>query len=105
MKARTRTRCITFSLDGKMRPLVKEDGTLYERIGGRESIARLLKHFYADVRQHRVIGPIFNSHIQHWPEHLAKIAEFWSRVTGGPSNYSGQMPVKHLALGLSAEHF
>lgn len=79
--------------------------SLYERIGGHEKIAVLLKHFYSDVRQHKVIGPIFNSRIHNWPEHLAKIAEFWSRITGGPSTYSGQMPVKHFNLGLSPEHF
>lgn len=79
--------------------------SLYERIGGREKIAELLKHFYADVRQHKVIGPIFNARIENWPDHLAKIADFWSRVTGGPSSYSGQMPMKHLNLGLAEEHF
>jgi hemoglobin len=85
--------------------LMHETETLYERIGGSNTIALLLKHFYADVRQHQVIGPIFDSRIQNWPEHLAKIGEFWARVTGGPSSYSGQMPMKHLALGLSPEHF
>jgi truncated hemoglobin YjbI len=31
---------------------------LYQRIGGREGISNLLKHFYADVRQDPLIGPI-----------------------------------------------
>src|SRR5687767_15571462 len=35
----------------------------------------------------------------------SKIAEFWARATGGPSNYTGQMPMKHLALGLEPKHF
>jgi hemoglobin len=79
--------------------------SLYLRIGGHEGIARLLKHFYADVRQHRVIGPIFLAKIDNWPEHLLKIGEFWARITGGPSRYAGQMPVKHLELGIGPEHF
>ena len=79
--------------------------TLYERAGGREGIALLLRHFYADVRQHEVIGPVFNERIKDWPAHIAKIGEFWARVTGGPSTYSGQMPVKHLSLGLEPQHF
>jgi hemoglobin len=79
--------------------------TLFERLGGMEKLRPLLWQFYADVRQHQVIGPIFNARIQNWPEHVAKIAEFWARATGGPSNYSGQMPFKHLALGLAPEHF
>jgi hemoglobin len=78
---------------------------LYERIGGHAGLAVLLRHFYADVRQHRVIGPIFNERIHDWPEHLEKIAEFWARLTGGPSTYAGAMPARHLALGLQPAHF
>jgi hemoglobin len=70
-----------------------------------EKLRPLLWHFYADVRQHQVIGPIFNARIQNWPEHVDKIAQFWARATGGQSNYAGQMPLKHLALGLEAQHF
>lgn len=80
-------------------------GTLYERIGGRDGLAFLLRRFYADVRQHHVIGPIFHRQIQDWPPHLELIADFWSNVTGGPVRYSGPMPFKHLALGIDAEHF
>jgi hemoglobin len=82
-----------------------EGASLYQRVGGHEGIAKLLRHFYADVRQHRLIGPIFNERIEDWPEHLAKIGEFWARATGGPSRYSGQMPLKHLTLGLEPTHF
>ncbi len=78
---------------------------LYHRIGGHDGLLQLLRHFYADVRQHNVIGPIFNARIQDWPAHVAKIAEFWARVTGGPSTYTGQMPARHLGLGLAPEHF
>lgn len=79
--------------------------SLYERIGGRAGIATLLRHFYADVRQHGLIGPVFNQRISDWPAHLATIGEFWGRATGGPSVYSGQMPAKHFGLGLDASHF
>jgi hemoglobin len=83
----------------------EKDLSLYQRIGAHAGLLRLLKSFYADVRQHRVIGPIFAAHIDDWDAHIAKIAEFWARATGGPSIYAGQMPVKHLALGLEPEHF
>jgi hemoglobin len=79
--------------------------SLYQRVGGHAGLSKLLHHFYADVRQHQLIGPIFLQHIHDWPAHIAKIAEFWARATGGPSNYAGQMPVKHLALGLQPAHF
>ena len=81
------------------------NGSLYDRIGGRDGIATLLRHFYADVRQHGLIGPIFNQQIRDWPAHLGRIEEFWARITGGPSVYSGQMPAKHFGLGLDANHF
>ncbi len=79
--------------------------TLYERIGGHEKLAGLLRHFYADVRQHALIGPIFEKHIRDWPAHLSLIESFWARLTGGPALYTGRMPTKHLSLGLNAAHF
>ena len=81
------------------------NGSLYDRIGGQGGIATLLRHFYADVRQHQLIGPIFNRRIRDWPAHLETIGMFWARITGGPSVYSGQMPAKHFGLGLDAKHF
>ena len=77
---------------------------LYYRIG-RENLATLLRHFYADIRQHKLVGPIFNAQIEDWREHLETIQSFWTRMTGGPSQYSGQMPGKHLPLGLKLNHF
>ena len=74
--------------------------TLYERLGEREGIRRLIEPFYVDVRQHRVLGPIFNARIQDWPAHLEHITEFWARQTGGPSNYPGGFAAAHLPLGI-----
>ena len=85
--------------------MVETEESLYERIGGQSGLANLLRHFYADVRQHNFIGPIFNRQIHDWTAHLATIGSFWARLTGGPSTYSGQMPVKHLSLGLQTAHF
>lgn len=80
-------------------------GSLYDRLGGRPALQQLLKYFYADVRQHAEIAPIFAAHIEDWPAHLEKIADFWSGVTGGPTLYSGGMPFKHTPLGLEEKHF
>lgn len=79
--------------------------TLYERLGGHDGILNLIRPFYADVRQHAVLGPIFNGRIHDWPAHLAKIAEFWARQTGGPSRYGGGFGAAHLGLGIGPEHF
>jgi hemoglobin len=78
---------------------------LYEHVGGREGIRNLLRHFYADVRQDALIGPIFNAQIKHWPHHLEIIASFWETLIGGPRTYAGPMPMKHVPLHLKEEHF
>ena len=79
--------------------------SLYDRIGQRDGLAKLLHHFYADVRQHAVLGPIFNAQIQDWAAHLAHIEEFWARQTGGPSEYSGGFAAAHLPLGILPSDF
>ena len=72
---------------------------------GREDLQKLLRHFYADVRQHALLGPVFNRQIRDWPAHIEKIAAFWSQIAGGPKKYSGGMPMKHLPLGIELCHF
>jgi hemoglobin len=79
--------------------------SLFARLGGRAALLQLLRHFYADVRQHHEIGPIFRAQIADWPAHLEKIADFWSGATGGPARYVGPMPQRHFPLGLGEHHF
>ena len=79
--------------------------SLFDRLGGRPRLMQLLRYFYADVRQHEEIAPIFAAHIEDWPAHLEKIADFWSGATGGPARYTGPMPFKHVPLGLEERHF
>jgi truncated hemoglobin YjbI len=78
---------------------------LYQRIGRSEGISKLLHHFYADVRQDPLIGPIFNVKIKDWKHHLEIITSFWETLIGGPRTYARAMPIKHLPLGLREEHF
>ena len=78
---------------------------LFDRLGGRPGLLHLLRHFYADVRQQVEIAPIFAAHVEDWPAHLERIADFWSGVTGGPARYGGGMPMKHIPLGLEERHF
>ena len=82
-----------------------DERSLYERLGGHAGILQLIKPFYADVRQHAVIGPIFNSHVKDWPAHLDKITEFWALQVGGKSRYPGGFAGAHMSLGLQSEHF
>ncbi len=85
--------------------MTDETAPLFDRLGGRPGLMRLLTHFYADVRQHRLIGPVFMEHVDDWPSHMEIIADFWAGVTGGPANYRGGMPVRHFPLGLTEAHF
>jgi hemoglobin len=79
--------------------------SLYERLGGHDGILKLIKPFYADVQQHAVLGPIFNTQIKDWEAHLTKIADFWALQAGGQSRYAGGFARAHMGLGLQPEHF
>lgn len=79
--------------------------TAFAGVAGRAALLDFLRHFYADVRQDSVIGPIFNAHIHDWPAHLEKIADFWALQTGGKSDYRGGFGAAHLPLGLEEAHF
>ncbi len=39
------------------------------------------RRFFARVRQHAVLDPIFNSAVEDWDAHLHKLTAFWSSVT------------------------
>ena len=78
--------------------------TLYARIGGHDGLSRLVKWFYAKVRYEPEVAEIFKTHVDHWPEHIRLIIEFWALMTGGPSTYAGGMG-KHIFLRLRPEHF
>jgi truncated hemoglobin YjbI len=78
---------------------------LYQRIGRHEGISRLLRHFYADVRQDLLIGPIFNAKIKDWKHHLDIITSFWETLIARRSAYARPMPMKHLPLRLREEDF
>ena len=84
---------------------VNQQPSLYSRLGGHDGILKLVKPFYADVRQHKILGPIFNAQIKDWDAHLAKITDFWALQTGGESKYRGGFARAHMGLVLKPEHF
>jgi hemoglobin len=61
-----------------------------------EGLARLVDAFYARVRADEALGPIFNDAIQDWPEHLEKLAAFWSSVMLTSGRYKGQPVPAHM---------
>ena len=67
--------------------------------GVTEPMIRDLVHaFYARVRQHAVLGPIFNSAVEDWDAHLDKLTAFWSSVTLMTGSYKGTPMKAHAAL-------
>jgi hemoglobin len=78
--------------------------TLFERLGGRAGVSRLIKWFYARVRFEPDLEPIFNAHVPKWGEHLELLIDFWCGQAGGPTTYRGGLG-KHARLDLGPEHF
>jgi hemoglobin len=56
----------------------------------------LVEAFYARVRADPELGPIFNGAIDDWPDHLKKLAEFWSSVMLTTGRYKGQPVPAHM---------
>lgn len=70
-----------------------------------QMIMRLVFTFYRKVREDRVLGPIFEAHVEDWPQHLYRMCAFWSSVVLMTGRYHGQPMQKHLALPIDARHF
>jgi hemoglobin len=61
-----------------------------------EGLKQLVDAFYAHVRADTQLGPIFNDAIHDWPEHLEKLAAFWSSVMLTSGRYKGQPVPAHV---------
>ena len=72
-----------------------------------ELLAAIIPHFYAMVRQDALLGPVFNTAVHDWPDHLEKLVAFWSSVMLTTGRYKGQPMVAHLKhrAAITTEHF
>ena len=68
-------------------------------------IDRLVRGFYARVRQDALIGPIFAARITDWEPHLQRMCAFWSGVVLMSGRYHGQPMRHHLPLPIDSRHF
>ena len=59
------------------------------------SLQKLVDRFYAKVRTDEQLGPVFNSVVHDWPEHLEKLGAFWSSVMLTSGRYKGNPMVAH----------
>lgn len=68
-------------------------------------IERLVRAFYGKVRQHAVLGPIFNERIADWENHMVRLCAFWSSVMLASGTYGGSPVQKHVGLPVDGRHF
>lgn len=61
-----------------------------------KDLEQLVDRFYAKVRDDGMIGPLFNSAVTDWPEHLEKLTAFWSSVMLTSGRYKGNPMAAHL---------
>ncbi len=62
-------------------------------------IDAVVAEFYACVREHPGLGPVFRRHVTDWPMHEAKIARFWRNAILFERDYDGNPMAVHMAAG------
>lgn len=72
----------------------------------REDVERLVHAFYAKIRKHEVLGPIFDMHLseEEWPPHLDKLTDFWDTNLLGARNFRGNPPQAHAKVDYNLDY-
>lgn len=71
-------------------------------------IRRVVHGFYDRVRADELLGPVFEARLgnEGWPEHLAKMCDFWSSLMLRTDRYAGRPMPPHLRIAeISDDHF
>lgn len=59
-------------------------------------IDQLIETFYMRIREHAILGPVFDQAIgDNWPHHLSRMKDFWASVTMNAGRYSGKPVPAH----------
>jgi hemoglobin len=71
-----------------------------EAMGITEALVdELVESFYARIREHEILGPIFESAIgDRWPAHLAKMKTFWRSIAFMSGEFHGKPMQAHARL-------
>jgi hemoglobin len=72
-----------------------------------DALGRLVGRFYAKVRLDTLLGPVFDSAVEDWPEHLERLQAFWSSIMLTSGRYKGRPLPAHLkhADAMTPERF
>ena len=82
-----------------------------KELENREDVRLLVETFYGKIRQHDVLGPIFNSIIKDWPAHLELLTDFWETQLFLKRKYYGNPVTAHQEVddkmngNITSEHF
>ena len=68
-------------------------------------IALLVDRFYAKVRRHPELGPVFNAAVHDWGDHQRTLTSFWASVALKHGTYRGNPMAKHHGHPIRHEHF
>lgn len=76
------------------------------KITNREDVRVLVHTFYDKIRQHNMLGPIFNGHIteEQWPAHLSKLTDFWESNLFGVRTFRGSPSKAHVKVDKNLNH-
>jgi hemoglobin len=69
-------------------------------------ISALVEQFYARIRVHPSLGPIFARRVREWPMHLGRMKSFWGSIAIESGRFHGNPMLKHIAIGeIQPSHF
>ena len=68
-------------------------------------IERLVHRFYDKARVDALLGPVFDSRVEDWDHHLARMCSFWGSVATMSGTYHGNPMMKHVPLPIDSQHF
>ena len=63
-----------------------------------QDVIRLVRDFYARVRQDDCLGPVFDARIHDWDAHQAQLVDFWSAMLRGTRRFNGNPMSRHMAM-------
>jgi hemoglobin len=92
----------------RRRKTIVVDGVPLPDVLDEMMIRGVVHGFYDEIRRDDLLGPIFHERIEadKWPQHLAKMCDFWSATLLRTSRYEGRPLPPHLSIvGLSEVHF
>ncbi|MBT8184036.1 MAG: group III truncated hemoglobin [Eudoraea sp.] len=75
-----------------------------KQIENRDDIHLLVRTFYGKIREHEILGPIFNEIISDWEGHFNLLTDFWESQLFLRRKYSGNPVEVHQEVDDKMDH-